>query len=39
MHGNNEIGALQPIKEITDRIRGMDIPFHTDAAQSLGKAR
>eukprot|EP00193_Tetraselmis_chui_P019798 CAMPEP_0177782072 /NCGR_PEP_ID=MMETSP0491_2-20121128/18233_1 /TAXON_ID=63592 /ORGANISM="Tetraselmis chuii, Strain PLY429" /LENGTH=415 /DNA_ID=CAMNT_0019302269 /DNA_START=374 /DNA_END=1621 /DNA_ORIENTATION=- len=39
MHGNNEIGALQPIKEITDRIRGMDIPFHSDAAQSLGKVK
>lgn len=37
MHGNNEIGALQPIKEIAQRVDGMDILVHTDAAQSLGK--
>ncbi|CAB4539278.1 unannotated protein [freshwater metagenome] len=35
MHSNNEIGSLQPIREIVD-IAG-DIPVHTDAVQSLGK--
>jgi len=39
MHGNNEIGALQPIKEIAQRVDGMDILVHTDAAQSLGKVK
>ena len=35
MHSNNEIGSLQPIRDIVD-IAG-DIPVHTDAVQSLGK--
>lgn len=37
MHSNNEVGTLQPIREIA-RIAGEHgILVHTDAAQSLGK--
>lgn len=37
MHANNEVGTIQPIEEI-GRIAGKyKIPFHTDAAQSVGK--
>lgn len=34
---NNETGVIQPISEIADLCRHRDIPFHTDAAQALGK--
>jgi cysteine desulfurase len=37
MHSNNEVGALQPIREIAAIAKGHGIPLHTDAAQSLGK--
>ncbi|GAB6182268.1 cysteine desulfurase family protein [Thermodesulfovibrio hydrogeniphilus] len=37
MHSNNETGVLQPIKEISEILLEMDIPFHTDCAQSIGK--
>jgi cysteine desulfurase NifS/selenium donor protein len=37
MHANNEIGAIQPIPEISQLARKNKIPFHTDAAQSAGK--
>ncbi len=37
MHANNEVGTIQPIKEFARIARGHDIPFHTDAAQSVGK--
>ncbi|MCD8510497.1 MAG: cysteine desulfurase [Bacillus sp. (in: Bacteria)] len=37
MHSNNEVGSLQPIKEIAAIARENDIIMHTDASQSLGK--
>jgi cysteine desulfurase len=37
MHVNNEIGTIQPIGEIGKIAKENDIPFHTDAVQSLGK--
>jgi cysteine desulfurase len=37
MHSNNEVGALQPIKEIAALTRPRGVLLHTDAAQSLGK--
>lgn len=38
MHSNNETGALQPVAEIGRILNGRGIAFHTDAAQSPGKA-
>jgi len=37
MHANNETGALQPIKEISELLKDTDVVFHTDADQSIGK--
>jgi cysteine desulfurase len=37
MHANNEIGSIQPIAEIGRLALEHKIPFHTDAAQSVGK--
>ena len=37
MHANNEVGTIQPIEEISKIAKKNNIPFHTDAAQSLGK--
>jgi len=34
---NNEIGVIQPIKEIGDLCRKNGVFFHTDAAQAIGK--
>jgi cysteine desulfurase len=37
MHANNEVGTLQPIKEIAALARQRGVLVHTDAAQSFGK--
>ncbi|MCR9118228.1 MAG: cysteine desulfurase, partial [bacterium] len=37
MHANNEIGVIQPLKEISDVCRSAEVLLHTDAAQSVGK--
>jgi len=37
MAANNEIGTIQPIKEIGAIAHAKGIPFHTDAVQSIGK--
>ncbi|WP_298519192.1 cysteine desulfurase family protein [uncultured Methanobrevibacter sp.] len=37
MHGNNEIGTIQPIEEIGKIAREKGIIFHTDAVQTFGK--
>ncbi len=37
MHANNEVGTVQPIAEIARITRDVGVPFHTDAAQSVGK--
>ena len=37
MHANNEVGTVEPIAEIAKIAREAEIPFHTDAAQTVGK--
>lgn len=37
MMANNEIGTIQPIKEIGAIAHTKGVPFHTDAVQSIGK--
>ncbi len=37
MHANNEVGTIQPVQEISHIAKKYKIPFHSDAAQSLGK--
>jgi cysteine desulfurase len=42
MLANNETGSIQPIEQVAEvvaeaRTRGLDIHFHTDAVQAIGK--
>src|SRR5262249_51833621 len=37
MHANNEVGSMQPIREIAFIVKQHGALMHTDAAQSLGK--
>ncbi len=37
MHANNEVGTIQPIREVAAIARPRGIAVHTDAAQSVGK--
>lgn len=37
MHANNEVGTIQPVEDCAAVARENGIPFHSDAAQSVGK--
>src|SRR4030067_62869 len=37
MHANNEVGTIEPIPEVAAIAREAGVPFHTDAAQTVGK--
>jgi len=37
MHGNNEIGTIQPISEIGDVVKAKGVYFHSDAVQTTGQ--
>jgi len=37
MHANNEVGTIQPIRQIAEIAHVAGVLFHTDAAQSCGK--
>ena len=37
MHGNNEVGTVQPLEAIGKITRARGVLFHSDAVQSLGK--
>ncbi|HVN04436.1 MAG TPA: IscS subfamily cysteine desulfurase [Bryobacteraceae bacterium] len=37
MYANNEVGTIQPVKEIGRICRARGVPFHSDAVQAVGK--
>jgi cysteine desulfurase len=37
MYANNEIGTIQPIKEVSEICHSKGVFFHTDAVQAIGK--
>ena len=37
MHANNEVGTIQPIRDISDAAHRRGVLVHTDCAQSIGK--
>lgn len=37
MHANNEVGVIEPLKEMTRLARERGVLFHTDAVQTVGK--
>jgi cysteine desulfurase len=37
MHVNNEIGTINPLKEIAEVCKKHNVPVHSDTVQSLGK--
>jgi len=39
MYANNEMGSIQPIKEIAEIAREQNILFHVDAVQALGAVK
>jgi cysteine desulfurase len=39
MHANNEIGTIQPVKEIGEICRKKKALFHSDAVQTVGKEK
>ena len=36
IYANNETGAIQPVREIGERVRASGVPFHVDAIQAPG---
>ena len=39
LFASNETGAIQPIKDMARVCSGLGVPFHTDAAQAIGKIK
>jgi cysteine desulfurase len=37
MWANNEVGTLQPVRQVGERCRAAGVAFHSDAVQALGK--